>query len=266
MNYNTFLQKTLNQATKIAAKNFGKVSESTKTDDNNQVLTETDIEIGELIVSQIEKAYPNHNIIDEEAGVIDKKSRFTWVVDPIDGTSNFSAGLPAYCIMIGLLDRDVPIAGGIALPASNEICLAEKERGAFCNGRKIHVSFETNLLKMLVSYGIDAHQENPDFTRKECSILANIILNIRNLRASNSNYDAILVAKGKYGAWLNQTMKIWDNVAPQVIIQEAGGLFTDFFGKKIDYSNPINKVKDNFTVCAAAPILHNKLQEIIHQR
>ena len=74
----------------------------------------------------------------------------------------------------------------------------------------------------------------------------------------------MMVAKGSYGAMLNRTSKIWDNVAPQVIIQEAGGLYTDFFGKSIDYSDPLVKSSDNFTVCMGAPALHKQLQEIIH--
>lgn len=115
--YLDFISQTLISASKIANDNFGKVSETTKQGDNNQVLTETDLAIGKYIVQKIQTSFPDFNIIDEEAGVIDKKGRFTWVVDPIDGTSNFAAGLPTYGVMIGLLDGAIPIAGGIALPA-----------------------------------------------------------------------------------------------------------------------------------------------------
>lgn len=263
LDYRKFLQQTLVQAAEIAADNFGRVSGVAKLTDNNQVLTQTDVDIGNLIVSQVQKVYPDHNIIDEETGVIDKKSRYSWVIDPIDGTSNFAVGLPTYCIMIGLLDEGAPVAGGIAIPYTNEICLAEKSKGAFCNDQKLQVTSETNLLNVLVSYGIDGHQENPEFTKEECKLLAEIVLNIRNLRSGGCMTDAIFVANGKYGALLSRTMKIWDNVAPQIVIEEAGGAFTDFFGKVIDYSNPLTKAEQNFTVCAAAPALHKKLQEII---
>ena len=266
IDYTAFITEVLQEVSGIAVQNFGKVtSATTKTHDNNQVLTETDIEIGNYIVSAIKKSFPNHNIIDEEAGVINNSSQYTWVVDPIDGTSNFASGIPTYCIMIGLLNGGIPIAGGVAIPSFHEICIAEKGKGAFCNGKKLHVTTEENLLRCLVSYGIDGHQEDPKFTRDECALLADIILGIRNLRTNNSNYDSMLVAKGSLGAWLNRTTRIWDNVAPQIIVEEAGGLYTDFFGKPKDYTYPISKAENNFTVCAAAPTIHGKLQEIIHK-
>lgn len=260
-----FITAVLSDAAVIANANFGKVSGTVKPEDNNQVLTDTDIEIGELIVSRIQDQYPEWSIIDEEAGVIDNGSIYTWVVDPIDGTSNFANGVHTYGVMIGLLKESVPVAGGIVLPYFDELYVAEKGKGTFCNGQKVMVSQESSLLNSLVAYGIDGHQEDPRLTVDETSTLARIILGIRNLRSSNSAYDAALVAKGKYGAWLNRTSKIWDNVAQQIIIEEAGGIYTDFFGNIMDYSNPLSKVNDNFTLCAASPGLHSQLQTIIHQ-
>jgi myo-inositol-1(or 4)-monophosphatase len=263
MQYTTFLTKTLQETNEIANKNFGKVTSTTKTGDNNQVLTQTDLDIGRHIITEIQKVYPDHNIIDEEAGVIDKQSEFTWVVDPIDGTSNFANGVPTYGTMVGLLHQSEPIAGGLSLPTFNEIYTAEKGQGAFCNGVKIRVTEAEQLKSVLVAYGIDGHQEDPQITQAECQLLAKIILNIRNLRASNSTFDIGMLVKGHYGAALNRTSKIWDNVAQQVLIQEAGGVYTDFFGQPIDYSQPLSRSQQNFTYCAAAPQLHAQLQKLI---
>jgi len=264
MDYKAFVTKILEMASQVAQNNFEKVKGvSVKGQDNNQVLTETDVEIGNLLVAEIKKSYPNCNVIDEEAGVIDNKSEYTWVVDPIDGTSNFIKGIPMYGIMVGLLHKAEPIVGGLAIPSFSEIYYGETGSGAYCNGNKIKVSDENELLNALVSYGIDGHQENPKLTKDECALLANIVLKIRNLRASNSTYDFAMVANGKYEAYLNQTSKIWDNVAPQVIIQEAGGVYSDFDGNKIDYSNPLAKADDNFTYIAAPPTLHKQLVSII---
>jgi myo-inositol-1(or 4)-monophosphatase len=260
-----FITAVLADASVVANANFGKVSGGVKPEDNNQVLTATDIEIGELIVSRAKSEYPNWNIIDEEAGVIDNGSEYTWVIDPIDGTSNFANGVHTYGIMIGLLREGTPMAGGIALPYFDEIYVAEKGKGTFCNGQAVKVTQETELLNCLVAYGIDGHQEDPDLTTQEATMLARIILGIRNLRSSNSAYDAALVANGKYGAWLNRTSKIWDNVAQHIIIEEAGGIYTDFFGNAMDYSNPTKRAHENFTVCAGAPSLHAQLQTIIQQ-
>jgi myo-inositol-1(or 4)-monophosphatase len=147
-------------------------------------------------------------VIDEEAGVIDNNSDYTWVVDPIDGMSNFANGVPTYGIMMGLLKDSTPIAGGIVLPYFKEVYVAEKGKGTFCNGNRMSVSKEEKLSNALISYGIDGHQEEPSLTHEEVGILEKIILHCRNLRSSNSAFDAVLMAKGSYGAWINRTSKI----------------------------------------------------------
>ncbi|MFZ1483759.1 MAG: inositol monophosphatase [Candidatus Saccharimonadales bacterium] len=261
-----FLEQILSEASEIAKNYHGHVSAEVKTGDNNQVLTEADIEIGKHLVAKIQEVYPDINIIDEEAGVIDKGSNITAVIDPIDGTSNFANGLPHFGIMVGVLEDGRPVAGAAALPAMGLLYSAAKGEGAFCNGKQVRVSVETELLNSLVAYGIDGHQENPSMTFKETQMLAGIVLAIRNLRSSNSVYDMAMVASGEYGGFLNQTTKIWDNVAMEIIIQEAGGLYTDFWGEQIDYSNGLANPEANYTVCAASPALHQQLQTIIHQR
>lgn len=265
--YTEFFEETLEEASAIAKKLFGKVSSTTKENDNNQVLTEADQKIGALIIDRIQTQFPKHNIIDEEKGVIKKdKNNPTWVIDPIDGTSNFASGVPQYVIMIGVLEEDKPIAGGIIAPEYNDVFTAEKNSGAYKNRKRIVVTKEENLLSSLVAYTIDSHREDPKKTRKECEKIAEIVLQIRNLRASGSVYDGTLVAEGKYGAYLNRTSKVWDNVAIHSIITEAGGIYTDFYGKNIDYSYTLDNPEKNFTSCTASPKLHKKLQKIIHSQ
>lgn len=261
-----FLQQVLLESAEIANRNYGKVSLTAKGSDNNQVLTETDIAIGTHIIEKIQKMFPAHNIIDEEAGVIDNNSDFTWVVDPIDGTSNFGVGLPTYGVMVGLLEGDTAIAGGIILPAFNELFLAENGKGATRNGTPIRVTEEQSSLSVLVAYGLDGHQEAPEKTVAEAEMLGRIILQIRNLRTTNSAYDMAHVADGKYGAYLNQTTKIWDNVALQPIIEEAGGVVTDFWGAPLDYSRPLTRAGENMTICVGAPAIHEELQKVIHEK
>lgn len=260
MDYRTFLEVTLKDAAKIALRYFGNVSPLTKPDDNNQVLTEADLAIGEFIVGRIKETYPSHNIIDEEAGAIDNGSEFTWVVDPIEATSNFANGSEQYGIMIGLLENATPIAGGTILPAYGTICLAEKGKGATKNGQKIHVTSQTDLSKLLVSYGIDSNRDEPQKTRDEMQSVAELVLNIRNLRNSGCEaIDGMYVAEGAYGGRINRTSKIWDNVAPHIIVEEAGGLWTNIDGTPIDYSDPISKIKQNFMNCSGSPTVHTQL-------
>lgn len=266
MNYQNFISNCLTESSKIADGMFGKVSGTNKDRSNSQVLTEADLAIGKFIIEKIKTAYPDYNIIDEEAGVFDNGSEYTWVIDPIDGTSNFAIGVPTYGIMLGLLKGNLPIAGGFVVPPQKEMYLAEKGMGTYLNGVRIFVTTEQKLLNCLVAFGIDGQKDNPEYTRKGIALLGEIILNIRNIRTSGSEpIDVGYVAAGKYGARLNQTMKIWDVVAPQIIVEEAGGSFTDFWGEPIDYTDPLNKTKQNFTCCAASPILHKQLQEIIHR-
>ena len=261
--YKKFLTEQLLQISAIARDKYGTVSSSVKPEDNNQVLTEADIAIGEHLVAAIQRTFPAHNVIDEEAGVIDNGSNVTWVVDPIDGTSNFAAKTPLYGCMVGVLENDIPVAGGVVLPSLNELYVAEKGTGATCNGEQIHVSSEAKLSNLLISYGIDGHREDPGRTLAELRILGRIILTARNLRSSNSVFDLMAVARGSYGAFLNQTTKIWDNVAPQIIIEEAGGVVTDFYGQPMDYHDACTRASENFTICAGSVAAHLALQEII---
>ena len=267
MQYKEFITGALKKSSKIALRYFGKVSGTTKPDDNNQVLTKADLAIGKKVISLIRSKYPKHNIIDEEAGVIDNGSEFTWVIDPIDGTSNFAKGVVTYGIIIGLLKNDTPIAGGFALPAFSEIYFAEKGSGAFLNGKKIIIdNSKDKLLSELVAYGIDADHKNPDATRQEGKLIAELVLNIRNLRASGCVFDVAMVLKNKYGAYLADWGKIWDVAGVQIVVEEAGGICTNFWGKPIDYSNPLAKVKDKYGFCISSPKLHKQIQEIVNNK
>jgi myo-inositol-1(or 4)-monophosphatase len=267
MEYLAFMEQALAEAAKTADGFFGKVSGTVKADDNNQVLTDADVAIGKQLVAAVQAAYPDHNVIDEEAGAVDKGSRYTWVIDPIEATSNFAAGLPQYGIMIGLLEDAIPIAGGIIAPAYGKLYLAQKGRGATCNGSPIHVMSEPKLLNTLVSYGIDGHQENPERTVNESRVMADIILGCRNMRNTGCEaLDPMYVAEGRYGGRVNTTSKIWDNVAPQIIAEEAGAIWTCADGSPTDYSNPLSRIEQNFTFCVASPVLHQQLQAIINGR
>jgi myo-inositol-1(or 4)-monophosphatase len=267
MNYTEFLERELKKAAVPAKRLFGHVSATVKPDDNNQVLTEADLQIGKLLVEAVVREYPDHNVIDEEAGVIDNKSRFTWVIDPIEGTSNFAAGVFTWGIMVGLLDGAKPVAGGMAIPMLEEIYLAEKGNGATCNGQPIKVTAEPKLSNVLVRYSWDGHQDDPGRTRRELEPLARITDAVRNVRTSGCDaLDPGYVAAGHYGASMNRNQKIWDCVAPQIVVEEAGGLFTAFDGSPMDYSNPLTRIEQNFDHCVASPALHKQLQTIIHAK
>lgn len=263
MQYRDFITSSLEEAAKMALVQFGKVSGVTKPKDNNQVLTETDLVIGKFLIDRLQKEFPTHNIINEETRLINKKSPFTWIVDPIDGTSNFAVGVPTYGIMIGLLEDNLPIAGGIILPSFNELYYASRGQGAYLNGVQIHVSEETDLSKTLIAYGLDGNQGHPEETRKEGRFLAEISLRARNVRSSNSCFDAMMVARGGYGAWMTLTMKIWDSVPIHIIAQEAGARVTGFYGEELSYENHLTTYTQNRSICVASPAIHKEVMKII---
>jgi myo-inositol-1(or 4)-monophosphatase len=263
MDYSSFLHTELRKAAKTALSYFGKVNPTTKPGDNNQVLTEADLAIGKQLVAAVKTTYPDHNIVDEEAGAVNKGSKFTWVIDPIEATSNFAAGMPDYGIMVGLLEDSTPIAGGLIVPAYDRLYLAEKGKGATLNGKPIHVTSGTDLTKMLISFGIDSNVEHPEQTYQECHLMGDILLKSRNIRNSGCEaVDPMYVAEGKLGGRVNLAAKIWDNVGPQIIAQEAGALWTALDGSPLDYSNPTEKMDVNFPFVVANPALHAKLIEI----
>jgi myo-inositol-1(or 4)-monophosphatase len=261
MDYQTFIENILDQSSEIALEHFGSVKGWAKDGDKQTVLTDADLAIGRYIINAISKEYSQHNVIDEEAGVIDRQSEFTWVVDPIDGTSNFAAGSPLYGIMIGLLENDMPVAGGFALPSLGEIYVAVKGRGANLNGKPIHVSKSTHLGEVLLAFGLHAKtKEDADYVGR---VAATLIPNILNIRSSASTFDMGMVAKGVYGGFISTRGKIWDCVGPQIVIEEAGGVFTHFDGKPIDYSNATSKTGQQYSYFMASPSVHSQVSEII---
>lgn len=228
----------------------------------NQVVTEADHKIEELLIARIRDAYPDHGILGEETGLHGPNVRATWVIDPIDGTSNYAAGSPLFGIMAGLLVDGVPVAGGVALPAFGEVYLAQRGSGAFRNGRRLWSSTSSDLAASLIAYGIDGDSE---LARQDFEIAAELAARCRGLRMSNSVFDLIQVATGSYGGSLNRTSRIWDNVAPQVILEEAGVTYTAFSGAPIAYPPLGNAGRVNFTVCAAVPGLHSQLQRVLQE-
>lgn len=261
-----FLKHSVGEASKLALNYFGAVTSTVKQDDNNQVLTEADLVIGKYLVKMSREAFPGFNIIDEEAGVIDNDSQYTIVIDPIDGTSNFANSLPHFGIFLGVLHAGVPVAGAIALPAFGDIYIAEKGKGAYRNDQPVRVSQTDKLKNTLVAYGIDGHQENPSITHEEILLLGDVVLAVRNIRSTNSAFDIAAVADGRYGLVLNRTTKVWDNVAAHIVIEEAGGVYTDFYGRPMNYDHTLESPERNYTVCAGAPLLHAEMQRVIHAK
>lgn len=258
-----FIGKTLKDAGEICMKGLGHLKKITNKGDQSNVVTEVDLASEKAIIARIKRSFPHDTIIAEETGFYEKNTSHCWIIDPIDGTSNFAAGIPWFGIMIARLEDWTVTESGIFLPAMNELYYAEKGNGAYLNGHRIKVTGEKSLKNVLVAYGID-YSEDTKKTDGEMKLLQKIVSACRNLRATNSAVDDCYVASGKFGASLNQQTMIWDDAAPSLIVEEAGGVYTDIDGKPINFETSKETYLQNYTSFAATPTLHKQIMQLIH--
>jgi myo-inositol-1(or 4)-monophosphatase len=251
-----FLESLLEEAGKLAMSFPSRMSGRVKHADPNQVVTEADVAIGDLMRQRIRDEHPHDSIIDEEHGAVAGTSARTWVVDPVDGTANFAAGSPLFGVMVGVLEHGEPVAGGVALPALSETYVAEVGKGAYLDGTRLTIEQAGDLSQRLVAYGMDIH---PSEVALDCRMLSGIATLCRGIRMSNSIVDCMMVAKGVYAAFMHRRNHIWDCVAPHVIVQEAGGSFSAMDGRAIDYRDPLTRTEENFSILACGPQFHAAL-------
>ncbi len=259
-----FLSEVLHEAGKMLMTGFGPATRITTKENQSNVVTESDFKSEEIIRQMISSKYPMHNLLGEEHGFEDKKSPYTWIIDPLDGTSNFAAHIPWFGVLIALMEKELPVLAGAYLPVSDEIYIAESGNGVTKNGVAIRVTEERNLKNLLCCYAMD-FSEDISKAEQELQIVRSLVQNCRNIRSTNSLLDFCMVADGRLGAALNQTMKIWDIAAPQLIIEEAGGKITDIQGNKIKYDLSVNVLTQNFTAIAASPAVHTKILNLIRE-
>jgi myo-inositol-1(or 4)-monophosphatase len=258
-----FIKSLLFSVGEILKKGFGEISSVQTKHDQSNVVTEYDFQSERHITEIIQKTFPQHNILGEEHGAIMQKSEYTWIIDPLDGTSNFAAQIPWFGVLIALLKNNNPIMAGAYLPMSDELYFAENGHGAFKNDKQIHVSAERELKNLLCAYSLD-FSEDLQKTKMEVEIMKNLVRHCRNLRSTNSLVDFCYVAEGKLGAAINQTMKIWDIAAPKLILEEAGAKVTDIAGKSFDFPPTKRSATENYTAIAASPEIHQQIiQNII---
>lgn len=259
-----FLKNLLRTSGEILKQGFGSISNYETKQDQSNIVTEYDFKSEKEITRLIQQSYPDHNILGEEDGFTNKESEYSWIIDPLDGTSNYAAGIPWFGVLIALLKNDQPILSGAYLPMSNELYHATKGGGTFKNDHQIHVTGEIDLRNILCCYSLD-FSEDPSKTEQEVHIIKRLVQSCRNMRSTNSLVDFCFTAEGKLGAAINQTMKVWDIAAPQLILEEAGAKVTDINGNQISYGLSDQSINQNYTAIAANPSLHEKICALINQ-
>lgn len=193
------------------------------------LVTNIDQASEQLIVQAIEQQFPDHAIMAEEGHHSDGTSEYMWVIDPIDGTTNYAHGFPHFCVSLALLADCVPIMGIIFDPWHNELFIAERGHGARCNDQQIHVSTVSTLTNALVStgfpydYASNPHNNLPEFDRvRQC------VQGVR--RAGSGALDLAYVAMGRLEAHWERGLQPWDSAAGSLLIHEAGGTLSDYRG------------------------------------
>ncbi|MFH1619349.1 MAG: inositol monophosphatase family protein [bacterium] len=219
------LKKTLLDGGKVMLRDFGKVSYSLK--GRSDLLTRADVESQTAVLNTIKKVFPGHDYLAEENSKKITGSRFIWVIDPLDGTTNYAHGFPTACVSVGLLKDGKPFAGGIFDPFRKELFLAAKGKGAFLNGRRIKVSSENSLSASLLLTGFAYDRaKKAEFY---CSFYADFIKICHDVRRSGSAaLDMAWTAAGRTDGYWEFSLNPWDVCAGRILVEEAGGKVTDF--------------------------------------
>ena len=249
-----WLEQGITELSNIPRSYYGRLSGITKKSDRD-IVTEADYECERAIIKRLERYYPGYNILAEESSYKDKGSNYTWVIDPLDGTIFFSRGIPFWSVSIGLMYKDEIIVGAVSNPMLDEVFFAEKGSGAYCNGKKINVSFESELsaAATLIDYATDLTSVN-----KAISAMKVIANNSRFVRSFACEvFELMAEASGKFDANLCYGARLWDIAAAKVILEEAGGMLTNIDGSQI------NPYKERFDVLATNGILHELFINLI---
>ena len=243
------------EAGKIISKYFGKKHQfKFKNEDKTDFATQADFESEEKIVEILTKNFPNHNIIAEENARINKNSEYTWVIDPLDGTIAFAAGLPFFSVSIGLLKDKKPILGVINHVSAGDLYFAEESKGAYLNGEKISVSKTSTLEKAGMGLDFGHRQFRLNKITQFVTPIAGKV-SYAYCFGSAVTTQAFL-GKGILDGYVNDAW-LWDFVAGAVIIREAGGKVTDFKGNEPDWS------KLRLSIVASNGLIHEQILEAL---
>jgi myo-inositol-1(or 4)-monophosphatase len=218
------------------------------------LVTEADRISEDAIIKIIRKNFPEHNILTEESKGYEKESEYKWIIDPLDGTTNYAHGFPVYCVSIALEKEAEVILGVVYNPVLEELFVAEKNKGAFLNGERIYVSKTKELSRSLLATGFpydirESKVNNLDHF-KNFALRAQAIR-----RAGSAALDLCYLAKGIFDGFWELKLSPWDTAAGILMVKEAGGKVTNFLGKKFSIYE-----KD---ILASNGKIHNQMIQVL---
>ncbi len=231
--------KACEKASKVLIRDFGEIEKlQVSKKGPSDFVTNADIKAEKIIIEELEKARPSFSYISEEKGIKkNKDNNNTWIIDPIDGTTNFLHGIPHFAISIALKSDNEIISGLIYDPIKDEMFFAEKNNGAFLNNQRVRVSSKNNINDCLFAIGGNLKDE-PGFPNRKSGCAA---------------LDMAYVAAGRYDGYFQKNLNLWDIASGIVLIKEAGGVINDL---------DLNTHK-NINVFVSNPNIHAIFQEKI---
>ncbi|GLY10627.1 inositol monophosphatase family protein [Pseudobacillus badius] len=218
----------------------------------NDLVTNIDKETERFFIANIRKVYPGHRILGEEGQGDDLASLkgIVWIIDPIDGTTNFIHQQRHFAISIGVYENGVGRLGYIYDVAHDELYYAERGKGAYMNGVRLPSLTEVSVEKALIALNATWLVKNRYFDEKK---LVNLAVQVRGTRSYGSAaLELAYVAAGRLDGYLSMRLSPWDFAAGKLLVEEAGGCVTNLFGEDL------NMIKIN-SVFAGAPILHGRI-------
>ncbi len=249
-----FAIETVRDAGRLLLEKFGRGIAVTKKGDIDLV-TEADLASEKLIVERIKSHFPKHAILAEESGeaIVDGQTTWKWIIDPLDGTTNFAHGYPCWCVTIAL-ERDGEVVVGVTHdPTRDELFSAERGRGASLNNMPVRVSSCEDLSEALIVTGFPY-----DFKRREdfARHLTQFLLNSRGVRRDGSAaIDMAYVACGRFDGFWEEGLNAWDMAAGVLLIEEAGGQVSGYDGSKFSIYKP--------PILASNGLIHTQMSRVL---
>ena len=250
-----FAIQTARDAGSILADRMGRTLQVSNKGDIDLV-TEADLASEKLIIERIKTHYPRHGILAEESGAIETvtgQTDWRWIVDPLDGTTNYAHGYPCFCVSIALERAGSIELGVIYDPVRDEVFAAERGQGATLNDRSVRVSAVDDLNAAMLCTGFPYNvRERPDFARD----FANFTMKAQAVRRDGSAaLDLAYLACGRFDGFWEDGLNAWDIAAGVILIEEAGGRLTDFNGASLDIYTP--------KVLASNGLIHDKMMQVL---
>jgi myo-inositol-1(or 4)-monophosphatase len=222
----------------------------------SNLVTEIDKKSETLILNFISKEFPSHSVLSEESGKRKRDSEYIWVVDPLDGTTNFAHGLPIFSVSIAVMKDGETCCGAVYDVMRNVIYTAEKNSGAFMDGKRIKVNSVENFEESVLVTGFPYDIQNNPFNAVQK--FEAFLLKARAVRRLGSAaLDFCYVASGVFSGFWEVKLSPWDFAAGDLIVREAGGIVTDLEGKNLTINSS--------QILATNGILHQKMLEILRK-